>query len=116
MNGKLEKVIRCEDTISVVKKYERLMKSQKQNIIYLRYKEVLIFSKFKESEKFQKMVKNLGISNSSINLKINLFKLVVKYPKLKNLSLHMIYFKRHFKPSKVICKTSGSNFKPAEAI
>lgn len=92
------------------------MKSQKQNIIYLRYKEVLIFSKFKESEKFQKMVKNLGISNSSINLKINLFKLVVKYPKLKNLSWHMIYFKRHFKPSKVICKTSGSNFKPAEAI
>ena len=40
------------DTISVVKEYERLIKSQKQNIICLVNRQVLIFSNFEDSEKF----------------------------------------------------------------
>ena len=88
-----------KDTISVVKEYERLIKSQKQNIICLVNRQVLIFSNFEDSEKFLKILKELGISKSNINLKINLFKLIVKYPKLNNSSLN---YKLHFKPVKVI--------------
>ena len=69
---------------------------------------------FSESGKFSKMVEEFAITKSTIMFKINLFMLVKKYPKLKNLSLSMNYFKRLFKQIEFICKTTGRNFKSAE--
>ena len=74
--------MRCEDAIAIVKEYERLIKSQGQNIICLTFRKVSIFIKFKKSEKFSKIIKELGISKSTIIIKNNLNKLITKYPKL----------------------------------
>ena len=46
-----------------------------------------IFKSFKEKEKFKKMVEELNIHKSTIIFKINVFKLINKYPKLKRSSV-----------------------------
>ena len=49
--------VMCEDIIPIMKVYERLIKNQKQNNISLVYRQGSIFSKFKESGKYSKMLK-----------------------------------------------------------
>ena len=75
-----------------------------------------IFSKFKESEKFSKMVKELVIFECTIMFKINIFRLVTKCPKLNNSSFSTNSFKRHFKQIAFTCKTSAhsENLRPED--
>ena len=65
--------MRCEDVIAIVKEYERLIKSQGQNIICLAYRQVSIFNKFKKSGQLPKIMKELGISKPAVINKINLY-------------------------------------------
>lgn len=65
--------MRCEDVIAIVKEYERLIKSQGQNIICLAYRQVSIFNKFKKSGQLPKIMKELGISKPTVINKINLY-------------------------------------------
>ena len=41
------------------------------------------------------MVKDLGINKSTINLKVNIYKLIKKSKKLKNLTTSAFYFKNY---------------------
>lgn len=52
-----------------------------RNIIYFALR--IGSERFRELEKFKNMVKELGISKSTIIFKINVMKLKGKYPKLK---------------------------------
>lgn len=65
--------MRCEDVIAIVKEYERLIKSQGQNIICLAYRQVSIFNKFKKSGQLPKIMKEFGISKPTVINKINLY-------------------------------------------
>lgn len=65
--------MRCEDVIAIVKEYQRLIKSRRQNIICLEYMQVSIFNRFKKSGQLPKIMKELGISKPTVINKINLY-------------------------------------------
>ena len=63
-----------------------------------------IFKRFKEKEKFIKLVSQLGIHENTIIFKINVFKLCEKYPKLMRSSIGLVFFKNYLKDIKTVCK------------
>lgn len=66
---------------------EKLFKNaEKQDIINLAYtRQGFTLNKFEKSNNFIEMLKELGIRKSTF--KVNLYKLIKKYPKLKNLTM-----------------------------
>ena len=69
-----------------------------------------MFSRFREKEKFVRLVADFGVHKGTIIFKINLFRLLDEYPKLKKFSVPLSFMKNYFKDIKKICKTS-SEFK-----
>ena len=71
---------------------EKIIKSNKCNILWLASQQGQIFEKFKINDNFIDMVKKFGISKSTIVFKISIVKFVNKYPRMKNsaLSLHIL--------------------------
>ena len=59
-----------------------IIKTKKKGIINVAFHQGQIFKRFKEKEKFAKLVSELGIHKTTIIFKINVFKLCKKYPKL----------------------------------
>ena len=57
------------------------------------------------------MVLKSGVNKSTIAFKIALKKLIDDFPKIKNSSLSLHYFKKKSKLIKEICKESASEFK-----
>ena len=57
------------------------------------------------------MVLKFNVSKSTIRFKIALSKLIDDYPKIKNSSLSLHYFKKHLKMIKEVCKENASEFK-----
>ena len=71
-----------------------------------------IFQKFREKERFVgDMVLKLNVSWSTIVFKIALKKLIDDFPKIKDSSLPLHYFKKSLKLLKEVCKESPSEFK-----
>ena len=54
------------------------------------------------------MVSQFGGSKLALVFKIDLFKLINKYSKIKNSSLSFYYFKRYLKMVREICTESAS--------
>ena len=69
-------------------KYEEILKTKKKGIISVAYYQEKVFSRFREKEKFVRIVSDFGMHKGSIIFKINVFKLLDKYPKLKSLPSH----------------------------
>ena len=59
-----------------------------------------IFKRFKENEKFHAMVGRLKIHKSTFLFKINIFRLIVKYPKLMKSSVTLTFLKNYLKDIK----------------
>ena len=57
------------------------------------------------------MVLKLNVSKSTIIFKIALYKLIDDYPKVKDLSLSLHYFKKHLKMFGEIFKENAGEFK-----
>ena len=64
----------------------------------------MVFKKFKDREKFVKLVSQLGIHKITIIFKINVFKLCKKYPKLLGSSIGLGVFKNYCKDIKTVGK------------
>ena len=75
-DGELHNMTSVHDAVTRVNEYERLIKSKKQYVINLSYKQGFILHKFKESKQFTCKVEEFGISESMITFKINLYKLL----------------------------------------
>ena len=69
-----------------------------------------IFKHSKEKEKFQQMVGKLKIHKNTIVFKINVFKLIEKYPKLMKSSVTLTFLKNYFKDIKQTCKENSREF------
>ena len=108
---KLSNVTTSEDSMKVVEEFEQIIKNKKIDIIWLAYHQGLLFQKFKEKERLISMILQFGVSKSTIVFKIALFQLINNYPKIKNLSLSLHYFKRYLKTIREICKENASKFK-----
>ena len=66
---------------------ESIIRTKKKGIIRIAYHQGKVFKKFKDKEKFNSPADKLGIHKTTIILKINIFKLSEKYPKLLNSSI-----------------------------
>ena len=96
-----------KDGISLVKKYEDLLKSSNKKIINIVAKQDELLKRFKDSDEF---FDGVGLSRSNIYFKIRLYKFLCKFPALRNSTLTSSYFKNNFKIIKKVCKTNANIF------
>ena len=87
LNKEAEVIQDPEKAAEIIKRYEDIIKTKKKGIINVTYHQGQVFKRFKEKEKFAKLVSELGIHKTTIIFKINVFKLCKKYPKLLKSSM-----------------------------
>ena len=110
LNKEAEEIQDPEKAAEITKRYEDIIKTKKKGIINVAFHQGQIFKRFKEKEKFAKLVSVLGIHKTTIIFKINVFKLCEKYPKLLKSSKGLGFFKNYHKDIKAICKENEEDF------
>ena len=90
-----------EKAAEIIKWYEGIIKTKKKEIINVAFHQRRVFKRFKEKKKFHK---------TTIIVKINVFKLCKKYPKLLKSSIGLGFFKNYHKDIKAICKENEKDF------
>ena len=99
---------RPEKAAEIIKRYKDIIKTKNKGIINVAYHQV--FKRFKEKEKFAKLVSGLGIHKTTIIFRINIFKLCEKHPKLLKSSIGLGFFKNYHKDIKAICEENEKDF------
>ena len=110
LNKKAEDIQEPEEAVEVIKQYKYIIKTKKKGLISIAYYQGKVFTRFKENEKFIKLVSQLGIHKNTIIFKINVFKLCKKYPKLLKSSIGLGFFKNYHKDIKAICEENEKDF------
>ena len=105
-----EEIQQPEEAAKVIKQDEDIIKIKKKGIISIAYYQGKIFKRFKEKEKFIKLVSQLGIHKNTIIFKINVFKLCERYPKLLRSSIGLRFFKNYHKDIKTVCRKNENDF------
>ena len=99
-----------EKAAEKIKRYEDIIKRKNKGIINVACHQGQVFKRFKQKEKFDKLVSELGIHKTTIIFKINVFKLCKKYPKLLKSSIGLGFFKNYHKDIKAICEENEKDF------
>ena len=107
MNEEVKNAKEPKEGISLIKKYEDLLKGANKKINNIVEKQGELMKRFKDSDEF---FDGVGLSQSNIYFKIRLYKLLCKFPVLKNSTLTSSYFNRNFKVIKKICKSDVNTF------
>ena len=111
LNKEAEEIKEPEKAAKIIKQYEDIIKTKKKGIISIAYYQGKVFKRFKEKEKFIKLVSQLGIHKNTIIFKINVFKLCERYPKLLRSSIGLGFFKTDHKEIKAVCKEYEEDFR-----
>ena len=99
-----------EKAAEKIKRYEDIIKRKNKGIINVACHQGQVFKRFKQKEKFDKLVSELGIHKTTIIFKINVFKLCEKYRKLLKSSIGLGFFKNYHKDIKAICEENEKDF------
>ena len=110
LNKEAEEVQDPEKAVIIIERYENIIKTKRKGIINVAYHQGQVFKRFKEKEKFTKLVTELGIHKNTIIFRINVFKLCKKHPKLLKSSIGLGYFKNYHKDIKAICEENEKDF------
>ena len=110
IDERADKVEKPEDAADIIKQYEEILRAKRKGIIVVAFYQGKIFKHSKEKEKFQQMVGKLKIHKNTIVFKINVFKLIEKYPKLMKSSVTLTFLKNYFKDIKQTCKENSREF------
>ena len=110
LNEKTDKREKPKDAAAVIKQYEDIIRTKKKNIISILYHQEKVFKRFKDKEKFIKLVNEFKIHKSTITFKINIFKLADKHPKLMKSATGLGFLKNYYKDIKQICKENSKEF------
>ena len=110
LNKEAEETQDLEEAAKIIKQYEDIIKIKNKGIINVAYHQGQVFKRFKEKEKFAKLVSELGIHKTTIIFKINVFKLCKKYPKLLKSSIDLEFFKSYHKDINAICEKYENDF------
>ena len=94
LNKEAEETQDSEEAPKIIKRYEDIIKTKNKGIINVAYHQRQVFKRFKEKEKFAKLVSETGFHKTSIIFKINVIKLCKKYPKLLKSSIALGFFKK----------------------
>ena len=110
LNKEAEEVQDLERAAEIVKWYEDIIKTKNKGTINVAYHQGEVFKRFKEKEKFVKLVSELRIHKTTIIFRINIFKLCKKHPKLLKSSIGLGFFKNYHKDIKAICEEYEKDF------
>ena len=110
LNKEAEEIQGPGKAAEIIRQYEDIINTKKKGIINVAFYQGQIFKRFKEKEKFAKLVNELRIHKATIIFKINVFKLCKKYPKLLKSSIGLGFFKYYHKDTKAICKENEEDF------
>ena len=110
LNKEAEKIEDPEKAAEIIKRYEDIIKTKNKGIINVAYHQGQVFKRFKEKEKFAKLVSELGIHKTTIIFRINIFKLCKKHPKLLKSFIGLGIFKNYHKDIKAICEEYEKDF------
>ena len=80
LNKEAEEVQDSERAAEIIKRYEDIIKTKNKGIINVAYHQGQVFKRFKEKEKFAKLVSELGIHKTTIIFRNNIFKSCKKHP------------------------------------
>ena len=96
----------------VIQEYEERIKNKKSDIVWLAYYQGKILQKFRSKERFlSDVVLKFKVSKSTIVFKFALDRLIDDYPKMKDSSLSLLYFKNNVKLINEVFKENASEFK-----
>ena len=93
-------VDKSEDAADLIRKYEEILRTKRKGIISVAYHQGRVFSRFREKEKFVRLVADFGVRKGTIIFKI-------KYLRLGRSSVTLSFMKNYFKDIKQICKVSS---------
>ena len=93
LNKEAKEIQDPEKAAEIIKRYEDIIKTKRKGIINVAYHQGQVFKRFKEKEKFAKLVSELGIHKTTIICNINVFRLCKKYPKLLTSSIGLRFLK-----------------------
>ena len=110
LNTEAEEVQHLERAAEIIKRYEDIIKTKNKGIINVAYHQGQVFKRFKEKEKFAKLVSELGIHKTTIIFRINVFKSCKKHTKLLKSSLGLGFFKNYVKDIKAFCEEHEKGF------
>ena len=110
LNKEAEEVQDPEKAVIIIERYENIIKTKRKGIINVAYHQGQVFKRFKEKEKFAKLVSELRIHKTTIIFRINIFKLCKKHPKLLKSFIGLGIFKNYHKDIKAICEEYEKDF------
>ena len=110
LNKEAEEIHDPEKAAEIIKRYEGIIKTEKNGIINVAFHQGQVFKRSREKEKFAKLVSELGIHKTIIILDLNVFNLCKKYPKLLKSSISLGFFKNYHKNIKAICEENEKDF------
>ena len=110
LNNKVEKVQKPDDAAAVIKQYEDIIWTKKKGIISIAYHQGKVFKKFKNKEKFIKLINEFKVHKTTIIFQINIFKLIRKYRKLMKSSIGLGFLKNYYKNINKICEENSKEF------
>ena len=80
LNKEAEEIQDPEKAAEIIKQYEDIIKTKKKGTINVAFRQGQIFKRFKEKEKFAKLVNELGIHKTTIILKLIFLNYVKNIP------------------------------------
>ena len=110
LNEKADKVENPEDATAIIKQYEDIIRTKKNNIISIAYHQGKVFKRFKDKEKFIKLVNEFKVHNSTTIFKINIVKLIDNHPILMKSSVTLGFLKNYYKDIIQICNENPNEF------
>ena len=110
LNKQAEEVQKPKNAADLIKKYEGIILTTRKGIINIAFHQGKVFRKFKDKDKFITLVSLLGIHKTTIILKINIFKLGEKYPKLLKSPIGLGFLKNYFKDAQKIHRSFHYHF------
>ena len=106
-----DRVKACQEALNIIKECEYIIKTNRKNIIYFAYQQGKVLKKFKEKRKFKNLAEQFKITESTIIFKINIVKLIDKYPKMITSSITLNFLKSYYEDIKNICKENHEFFR-----
>ena len=94
LNEKADKKEKPEDATPIIKQYEDIICTKKKNIIPIVYRQGKVFKRFKDKEKFIKLVNEFKVHKSTIIFKMNIVKLIDKHPYIDEVIHDIRLFKK----------------------
>ena len=110
LNKEEEEAQDSERAAEIIKRYEDIIKMKNKAIINVACHQRQVFKRFRQKEKFTKLVNKLGIHKATIILRINVCKLCTKYPKLLKSFIELGFFKNDHKDIKAICEENNKDY------